>query len=73
MFPLIGSYPRAATFAVPSVGPTHTESPPSLLLRVRVQQFEREGVTALEQSAPALDRIASGGDEIAALAQSFRR
>ncbi len=38
-----------------------------------VQQFEREGVTALEQSAPALDRIASGGDEIAALAQSFRR
>ena len=36
-----------------------------------VRRFEQEGVAGLEHAAPALQRVAAGGDEIATLAQSF--
>ncbi|MEO8297356.1 MAG: ATP-binding protein [Burkholderiales bacterium] len=42
-------------------------------LTVAVQTFEHDGVAALGQTAPTLQRVASGNDEIARLGQSFVR
>jgi len=36
-----------------------------------VEQFERDGVAALDRTAPALAQVAAGSDEIATLGQSF--
>ncbi|KQP22723.1 HAMP domain-containing sensor histidine kinase [Pseudorhodoferax sp. Leaf267] len=38
-----------------------------------VRRFEQEGVQSLEHAAPALQRVAAGGDEIATLGQAFTR